>query len=48
MHLTTVQIVDVILLIAALLCLPSWPYSKPWGYEPSIVFLIVAVLILVI
>jgi len=25
----------ILLLIAALLSIPSWPYSRGWGYYPS-------------
>jgi hypothetical protein len=40
----------VILLLLALGALPSWPYSRGWGYYPSgglgLIFLILLVLLL--
>lgn len=43
-------ILVVVLLLAALGALPSWPYSRSWGYYPSgglgLVVLILVILIL--
>ena len=37
----------IVLLIAALLSVPSWPYSRGWGYYPSGGLSIIAVVLLV-
>jgi hypothetical protein len=37
----------IILLVAALLSVPAWPYSRGWGYYPSGGFGILAVVLLV-
>jgi hypothetical protein len=38
-----------ILLIALLIgALPSWPYSRSWGYYPSGVFSIVLIIVVVL
>jgi hypothetical protein len=43
-------ILVVVLLLAALGALPSWPYSRSWGYYPSgglgLVVLILVILLL--
>jgi hypothetical protein len=38
----------VLLLVAALLSVPSWPYSRGWGYYPSGGLGIVAVIVLLL
>jgi len=38
----------VLLLIAALLSVPAWPYSRGWGYYPSGGFGIIAVVLLIL
>jgi hypothetical protein len=38
----------VLLLIAALLSVPAWPYSRGWGYYPSGGLGIVALVLLVL
>ena len=38
----------VLLLIAALLSVPAWPYSRGWGYYPSGGLGIVAFVLLVL
>jgi hypothetical protein len=44
------MILVVVLLLAALGALPSWPYSRSWGYYPSgglgLVVLILVILLL--
>lgn len=48
MSLAPIQIVEIILLAASILSLPNWPYAKSWSYDPSIVFLALAVLLIVL
>jgi hypothetical protein len=38
----------VLLLIAALLSVPAWPYSRGWGYYPSGGLGVIAVVLLII
>lgn len=38
----------VLLLVAALLSVPAWPYSRGWGYYPSGGLGIVAVVLLIL
>lgn len=37
----------IVLLVAALLSVPAWPYSRGWGYYPSGGLGIVAVVLLI-
>lgn len=38
----------IVLLVAALLSLPSWPYSRGWGYYPTGGFGVALVLVLLV
>jgi len=38
----------ILLLIAALLSVPAWPYSRGWGYYPSGGLGVIAVVLLII
>lgn len=38
----------ILLLIAALLSVPAWPYSRGWGYYPSGGLGVIAVALLII
>lgn len=38
----------IVLLIGALLSLPSWPYSRGWGYYPTGGFGVALVLVLLV
>ena len=38
----------ILLLIAALLSVPAWPYSRGWGYYPSGGLGVIAVVLLLI
>jgi hypothetical protein len=38
----------VLLLIAALLSVPAWPYSRGWGYYPSGGLGVIALVLLII
>ena len=38
----------VLLLVAAIMTVPSWPYSRNWGYYPSGGLGLVAVIILLL
>ena len=46
-----ITILIVILLLAVLGALPSWPYSRSWGYYPSgglgLIVLVLVILLLV-
>jgi hypothetical protein len=44
--LTTILLV--VLLLVLLGALPSWPYSRNWGYRPSGVLAIVLVIVVVL
>jgi Protein of unknown function (DUF3309) len=38
----------IVFLVAALLSLPSWPYSRGWGYYPTGGFGVALVLVLLV
>jgi hypothetical protein len=38
----------IVLLIVALAAIPSWPYSRGWGYGPSGVLGLVLIVLLVL
>ncbi|HEX5098840.1 MAG TPA: DUF3309 domain-containing protein [Polyangiaceae bacterium] len=38
----------ILLLIAALLSIPAWPYSRGWGYYPSGGLGVIAIVLLII
>jgi hypothetical protein len=38
----------ILLLLAALLSVPAWPYSRGWGYYPSGGLGVIAVVLLII
>lgn len=38
----------ILLLVAALLSVPAWPYSRGWGYYPSGGLGVIAVVLLII
>jgi len=47
MNLGTLLIV--LLILALILTLPTWPYSRRWGWRPSLLsFLVVAMLVLML
>ncbi len=50
MTMTVSTLLLIILILALLGALPSWPYSRSWGYVPSsgvgLVLLIVVILVL--
>ncbi len=47
MSLTTILLIILILMLVG--AIPSWPYSRSWGYGPSgILGLVVVVLIIVV
>lgn len=41
-------IVLVVLILLVLAALPSWPYSRSWGYYPSGIFGVILVILLVL
>ena len=44
--LTTILII--LLIVALLGALPSWPYSRTWGYQPSSILGVLLVILIVL
>jgi hypothetical protein len=46
---STLGIVLLVILVLLLIgAIPSWPYSRGWGYAPSGLFLIILIIVIVL